>query len=233
MRILIVEDESPIAEYIEKSCRAILGPKIQSIKIIYELDQASDYLNQNKIDLLLLDLNLHGENGYELLKSAVAGSFHTIIISAYTNQAIEAFEYGVLDFVPKPFKEERLRYAFDRYFAKDNNRESATKYLTARRGNENIVIPVEKIRYFKSAGIYSEAYLTNGKKELLNKNMNQLIQILPKNLLRIHRTCIVDINQIHSFKHGGGGIYNVILHSGEVLPLNRTKFKELQECFNS
>ena len=103
MKIVIVEDERPIARYIERLTRKILGEKIQSIRTLYTLDDAKAFLLENPIDLCLLDLNLNGENGYELLKQAVSGSFHTIIISAYPNQAIEAFKYGVLDFIEKPF----------------------------------------------------------------------------------------------------------------------------------
>ena len=58
--------------------------------------------------MLLLDLNLGDSDGMTLLESKVAGSFHTIIVSATTDQALRAFEHGVLDFVPKPFAEERL-----------------------------------------------------------------------------------------------------------------------------
>ena len=72
------------------------------------MESAFAYLKDHQIDLLLLDLNLDGGNGFDILKYTVSQSFHTIIISAYTDQAITAFQYGVLDFIPKPFRDEEL-----------------------------------------------------------------------------------------------------------------------------
>ena len=114
MRILIVEDESSIAQRIQRMVAEATKQKAV-IKMAYTVDQASLYLKENVIDLLLLDLNLNGKSGFELLQQAVAGSFHTIIISAYKEKAIEAFEYGVLDFVSKPFTQERLQKAIERF----------------------------------------------------------------------------------------------------------------------
>jgi two-component system response regulator LytT len=232
MRILIVEDEKPIAHYIEKLCRKILGNTIQSLQTLHTLEHAAAYLNGSPIDLCLIDLNLNGENGYELLKSTTAGCFHTIIISAHTEQAIEAFQYGVLDFVPKPFDEDRLRAAFDRYFAQQGNRDGSTQYLTVRVGHQNKILKIDDIIYLKSAGNYVEAHLKNGKIELLNKSMDRLEQILPSRFLRIHRSYMVDLPQIESYSHTGGGRYVVTTKSKISLPLSRQKYRDLQALLN-
>ena len=75
MRILIVEDEPPIAEYIEKCTRSLLGMKIQELKIVYTFNDALEYLRKNGIDLCLLDLNLSGKDGFELLNRSVSKPF--------------------------------------------------------------------------------------------------------------------------------------------------------------
>jgi two-component system response regulator LytT len=102
MRILIVEDERPTAEDIKMLVEHILNKEITSIHIETTLDSAMWYLKEKSIDVLLLDLNLNSKDGFQLLKQVVSQSFHTIVISANTNRAIEAFENGVLDFIPKP-----------------------------------------------------------------------------------------------------------------------------------
>ena len=78
------------------------------------LQQGLGFIKEQSIDLLFLDLNLNREDGYELLEEVAAESFHTIIVSAYKDRAIRAFEYGVLDFVAKPYTEERLSLAIQR-----------------------------------------------------------------------------------------------------------------------
>lgn len=232
MRIIIVEDERPIAKYIEKLCGEILGEKIKSIHTFHTLEQASGFLDDSQVDLCLLDLNLNGEDGYELLKTAVAGSFHTIVISANTDRAVDAFEYGVLDFVGKPFDEDRLQKAFDRYFNRMERQEIPTKYLSIRKGRRNFILNVDTILYFKAAGIYVDAHLKNGKVEILDKTMDRLGQILPSRFMRIHRSYFVDISHIQHYEHLGGGTYHVNLKNGESLPLSRQKYKELHELFN-
>lgn len=232
MKLLIVEDERPIANYIERLCHTILGDKIKSITTLYALRPALTFLFEHQIDLCLLDLNLNGENGYNLLKLAVASSFHTIIISANSDQAIEAFKYNVVDFIPKPFDDQRLGMAFKRYFERIEKQELATQYLPVRKNRTISVLKIDDVLYFKAADIYVEAHLKNGKTELLDKTMGRLEQILPSRFLRIHRSYFVDISQVAHYEHIGGGTYQVVTKKGQSLPLCRQKYKELQELLH-
>ena len=228
MRILIIEDEPPIAEYIENSVRKILGNKISSINVVYTLEDAIIFLKTNLIDLCMLDLNLKGKNGYDLLKYAASLPFHTIIISAYAEKAIAAFEYGVVDFIPKPFDLNRLRHSFDRYFGRVQGPEKA-KYLVFRKQNKNLLLPVKDVKYFKSDGYLVNAFSINDSVNLLEKTLKHLEIILPINFIRNHRSFIVNIDFIKSYQNIGGGIYNIELKDGELLPLSRSGLKLLRQ----
>lgn len=228
MRILIVEDEYSIARDIEYHCRAILGDRISSLRILQTLEEAAEHLNRQAIDLLLLDLNLGGKNGFELLRQAVSGSFHTIIVSAHVEQALKAFEFGVLDFLPKPLDRARLKKAFDRFFGQTTEERQAVKYLTCRKRNGYVVISVDDVLYFKAANFYSEAVLPAGRSEILDKSLDRLGQILPARFYRIHRSYIVDCRRIQSFTPVVKGTSSVLLKSGEVLPLSKRRHKDLR-----
>ncbi|MEW6194927.1 MAG: LytTR family DNA-binding domain-containing protein [Bacteroidota bacterium] len=230
MKILIIEDEPPIAEDIKEMCGLILSSRIEKIDIAYTINDAENFLaNNNTVDLCLLDLNLKGKNGYEILKRAAAGSFHTIIISAYTNQAIEAFNYGVLDFVPKPVDMERFRTALNKFTDTEIKQKAGIKFLVVRKHNSNHLISVEVIKYFEAHGYIVKLFMKDGKAEIIEKPLNRLMQILPDKFIRIHRSYIVDINEIISYKHKGGGVYEVILKQGEHLPLSSSAYKTLQQ----
>ena len=170
MRILIVEDEPPIADYIENYTRSILGNKVTKIFMVHTLDDAFTTLSNEVIDLCLLDLNLKGKSGFSIFKQTVSLSFHTIIISAYTDQAILAFEYGVIDFVPKPFNKDRLRLAFDRYFGRITGPKQ-TKYLVYRMRNKNLLLPVEDVSYFQADDYVVNAKLKDGSVKVLEKSL--------------------------------------------------------------
>jgi len=230
LRILIVEDEPPVARYIERCCRSILGERLRAIDIHHSLKDAIRYVDEQAIDLCLLDLNLQGRNGFELLRSATAGAFHTIIISAHTDQAVEAFKYGVLDFVPKPFEEQDLRSALERYFQKlADGRRFATQFLSSRRGDKHIVFSVDEVRYFIAADTYVEAHLADGRTELLSKSMDRLQQVLPPKFFRIHRSYIVKVAEIQSYTPVIDGTCKVHLKNEETLPLSRRRLKDLRK----
>ena len=159
MRILIVEDEQTIKRRIERLTLEILGNQVISLHAVDNIASAFKFLGENDIDLLLLDLNLKGKDGFEVLDRVLSKEFHTIIISAYAERAITAFEHGVLDFVPKPFDKDRLKKAFDRLFDKDYRLNPAAKQLAITSKGRLKLIKVEDVKYIKGAGIYSELYL--------------------------------------------------------------------------
>lgn len=227
MRILIVEDEPPIADYIDTKLRTILGNKVTEIFISHTLENAQDVIKNKKIDLCFLDLNLKGKDGYELLAHTSFYSFHSIIISAHTDQAVKAFEFGVIDFIPKPFDLNRLRLALDRYFGRIDN-PSSIKYLVYRKNNKNLLLDIENVVYFEADKYITKAHLKDGNVKILEKSLSHLEKILSQIFLRVHRSYILNISVIDSYEHTGGGVYKVILKNKEILPLSRNGLKILK-----
>ncbi len=228
MNILIVEDETRIARRIERMTHDILGDTIQSLKLISTLQKALAFIENNTLDLVLLDLNLNGDDGFDLLTYAVSGSFHTIVISAYKDQAIKAFEHGVLDFVPKPFNRERLEQAFNRATVKEKTESNLVKYLAVKKRHQIQLIPIEDVLYIKGAGAYTELYLSDGTKELHDKSLEKLEQLLSNAFERIHKSYLVKVSEIHEIKVSSGSKYSVELKNSERLPIGRTKYKGLK-----
>ena len=228
MRILIVEDEASIADRIHRMVLQITGEQKVFVLISSTMESAINFLKSNSIDLLLLDLNLNGSNGFQLLQEAVSASFHTIIISAYNEKAIEAFEYGVLDFIPKPFTFERLQKAFERFSNKDTLG-IAAKYLAVKKQGHIEIVTSDKVKYIKATGGYSYLYLTDGTKLLHDKSLENLEMILQPTFLRIHRSYLLRIDEIKKLHTGTGSKYQAELRSGEFLPIGRTKLESLRK----
>jgi DNA-binding LytR/AlgR family response regulator len=233
VRILIVEDEPPIADYIEASVRSILGRSVRQVHISHSLEEALLYLEKQAIDLCLLDLNLSGESGFDILRRAASMPFHAVIISAHSERAVEAFEYGVLDFVPKPFSRERLQRALARCRGRLADGVRTTKYLSYRSGQETRLIPVGEILFLKAVRYLVEAHLVNGSAVLLDKRLHRLELTLPENFLRIHRTYIVNLSSVESYQHTGGSVYRVRLKNGALLPLSRSRVGRLRSVLSA
>ena len=228
MNILIVEDESRIAKRIERMTRDIFGNALQSLTHIDNLTEALRFIKNSSLDLVLLDLNLNGDNGFDLLKTAVSESFHTIVISANKEQAITAFEYGVLDFVPKPFNRDRLGQAFNRAITKEKTQTNTIKFLAIKKRGRIQLIPIEDLLYIKGAGVYTELFLANGKKELHDKSLEKLEQLLSPTFERIHKSYLVKLSEISGVIVESGSKYMAELKNGILIPIGRTKYKDIK-----
>ena len=208
--------------------RDILGNALQSLKYINTLHEALTFIENNTLDLVLLDLNLNGNNGFDLLTTAVSKSFHTIIISANKDQAITAFEYGVLDFVPKPFNRDRLEQAFNRAIIKEKTENNKVKLLAIKKRSRIQLIPIEDVLYIKGAGVYTELFLANGKKELHDKSLEKLEQLLSPAFERIHKSYVVKMSEVKGILVEPGSKYIAELKNGERIPIGRTKYKDIK-----
>ncbi|MCM0667011.1 LytR/AlgR family response regulator transcription factor [Flavobacterium tyrosinilyticum] len=227
MKILIIEDEARIAKRVERMTRDFFDKDVQ-ILLSDSLESGLIAIENNPIDLLLLDLNLNGEDGFEILQTFVAGPFQTIIISAYTDKAITAFNYGVLDFVPKPFDQNRLEQAFMRFTAQGKQSGGDVRFLAVRKAKTFRLVPINEILYIKGAGIYTELHLANNKIELHDKSLEALEKLLPETFERIHKSYILCWEQADKIVVEAGGKYSMQLKNGDLLPIGRSKYKEIK-----
>ena len=227
MKIRIIEDEARIAKRIERMTRDFFNKEVQ-ILLCDSLENGLSAIETDTIDLLLLDLNLNGENGFDILQTVVARSFQTIIISAYTDKAITAFNYGVLDFVPKPFDEKRLSQAFMRFTSPEKQASGNIQFLAVKKTKTIQLIAIKDIRYIKGAGIYTELHLVNGRTELHDKSLETLEKLLPSSFQRIHKSYILCWNEADKLVVEAGGKYNMLLKNAELLPVGRSKYKEIR-----
>jgi len=232
MKLLVLEDE----EIVNKRICGLISScfQNQSIELVsmHTLEDAKHYIETNTIDLLFLDLNLNGKDGFSLLAEMVAQCFQTIIISANTDRAIQAFEYGVLDFIPKPVNKHRLESAIQRYL-NQGSAEQQTKYLAVRNHPQTTLINVDSVMYIKGAGNYSEIFTESEVKELHNKPLDQLSILLPKQFLRIHKSYIVNRNYCTSFLTEAGSKYQIVLKDNTHLPISRKLFKTIKEYLSN
>ena len=227
MRILIVEDEEVAAERLKRMLRDLLGGEIDSMKSMETIEPSVFYLEDNPVDLVFLDLDLNGEDGFELFKSAAAGSFHTIIVSANSHLAVQAFEYGVLDFVPKPLNRERLALALERFRKGDGARRTDIRYLSVPQADTLLPVDLDRVAYFQSRDHVVYAFLKTGERLELRKKMATLEALLPENFLRIHKSFIVPVPAIEEILTDGPGKHRVRIGHDTFIPLSRRLFPEV------
>jgi len=225
MKILVVEDEIMVAKRLCRLVSELLPTQIETLHHIDCLDEAIIYLSNNNIDLLFLDLNLNDSDGFELLQNMLSRSFPTIVVSANVEQALKAFEYGVIDFVPKPFGRPRIQQAINRALASRNDDsttgEGKTKLLGVRHLGKTLMLAVTEISHILVAGRYSELVCVDGHRYLHDKKIAQLLLLLPKQFQQIHKSHLVNIDYAKAIISAASGSYLLQLQDKTELAIGR------------
>lgn len=229
MKILIVEDEPVIAQRLQRFCQQFFAAEPVHLHCLDDLHEAQDWLSEQPVDLVLLDLNLNGRDGFELLQRCNAGAFYTIIVSAHTDQALQAFDYGVLDFVAKPFSQARLEKALTRVQDVQWRSDTPMNYLAVKSAGALQLIALAEVSYIRASGHYSELVLRDGQIKLHDKSIDKLNRLLPANFERIHRSYVVPLQLIERLLVDAGGKYGALLTNGVELPVGRSRYAALKE----
>lgn len=227
MRILIVEDEILVRQRLLRLASEHTGQRAR-FDAVGTLEDADERMRAVGYDGLLLDLNLEGDDGFSLLRRFAAGAYHTVVVSAHVDRALEAYALGVLDFVPKPFSRERLGLALERLLGVAQFRPGSTRWLAVWRAKSTALVAVEDVLYARAAGESSELMLQNGRTELHDKSLQRLSDLLPENFFRCHRSFLVNLAAVREFKAFAGSRYVLILQNGSELPVGRSQVARLR-----
>lgn len=227
MRILIVEDEPLIAQRLERLLREIAGSEITSVSRCASAEAAETLLAAHDVDVVFLDLNLNGRDGFELVQDAATKAFHTVVVSAHTERAVDAFEIGVLDFVAKPFGADRIAKTIERL--RGARAKHPAKTLALHSAGRIQLIPVADVAYVRAAGSYAELVLRDGSTRVHSKSLDRLLDVLPVTFERVHRSYLVRIDEVVRVRVREGSRYAAVLESGDEIPIGRTRIAAVRE----
>ena len=230
LRVVIVEDEMLVARRLERMTREALGPRLSQIDCATNLTEAVKLLERIDDAVVLLDLNLSGADGFDLLRRAIAEPFQVIVVSANVDRAIEAFELGVIDFVPKPFSAERLARALERVAGERGEQEVAPRFLAATLAGRLDLIAIDSVVAIHGADDYSEVETLGGQKHLHKKTLAALERLLPPDFCRVHRSHIANLKHAIRLTTGEGG-RRLIMSNGTQLPVSRMLAKDVEARF--
>ncbi len=228
MNIIIVEDEVMIFRRLKRMIEAILGEDCHSIQAASNLKQASDLAKNLEKVLVCLDLNLSGEDGFDLLRRAVIEPYQTIVVSANVDRAIEAFDLGVVDFIAKPFTQERLRKGLQKILS--IHKGQSVQQIAVVKNGEVELINLSDIVAIHGDGDYSRIESIAGPEFLHNKTLSRLEQDLPSHFLRVHRSHLVNMNSVKGITRGDTGSKYVVLSRGQLVPVGRTYSRKLEDA---
>ena len=216
----VIADDEPL---LRAQLRARLRRLWPELEVVHEMENGRDVdkvLDEHDPRLFFLDIHMPGVNGLEAAR-VIGARAHVVFVTAYDEYAVEAFERGAVDYVLKPFNEERLGVTVgrlkERMGAKPAPLETLVEQLMERLGARSAeflrwikasvganvrLIPVEEILFFQSDEKYTRV-VTLEAESLIRKPIKELLDELdPAKFWQIHRATIVNVDHIASVRRG-------------------------------
>jgi len=250
-KVLIADDE-----YLARETIKLLLKDQKDISEIFEAENGNQTLalaQQKQPDLIFLDIQMPGQSGIEVAEQ-LGESAVIIFATAYDQFAITAFELSAIDYLLKPFDDERFYASLDKARSQITTK-SRTDFKNISRlihqmANEKDVtyksrivvkdpgrirlIEIVDINYILGAGNYADIYLSDNSHILHRETLTSLEQQLDPNLfVRIHRSTIVKRTCVSELESNDNGDYIVILKTGERLTLSRRNKNKLEELIRT
>jgi len=241
IRVIIIDDE-PLA----RSLLINFLSTIDDVEVVGEFEngfQGLKGINEVKPDLVFLDIQMPKLNGFEMLE-LLDELPHVIFITAYDQYAVKAFENNAIDYLLKPYSQERLNSAFEkaRYFIQNSSNSKEVKSLlqeidhhaetidrvAVKTGTKINIIYIEDIQYLESQDDYVMIY-TEGAKYLKQKTMKFFENGLPANSFsRVHRSYIVRIDFVDQIELYEKDSYVIKLKNGQIIPVSKSGYNRLR-----
>lgn len=262
IRTLVVDDESLARRGLIVRLQDF--PQVELLDECQSARQALEKIIEHKPDLIFLDIQMPGMNGFELLREVKAKGIElpiVVFVTAYDQYAIKAFEVRAIDYLLKPVDHERLAVALERVSRNLAQRErnaqqermlnlladatgedceailrklaenedvGASRYpehIAIKESGEITRVAINSIEWVDAAGDYMCIHAAN-ETHILRRTMKELEEELnPNRFQRIHRSAIVNLDQIEKLCSRQNGEYHIVLKNGKELKVSRS-YKE-------
>ena len=238
MRILLVDDEAPARERLRRMIDEI-GGEYQVVGETARGDQVISKCLETQADLVLLDVQMPGASGLE-----VAGDLArlnprpaVVLVTAYPEYALDAFERQVVDYLVKPVRRDRLLDALTRLpvttrpqqvTGEAGNDSRRRRHLSAHYRGGVQTVPIEEVLYL----LAEQKYVTvrhPGGRMLIDESLKALEQEFPERFMRIHRNALVASERLVGLEKGTEGSSLAVLQGcDERLPVSRRHLPDVR-----
>jgi two-component system LytT family response regulator len=240
IRVLVVDDEAPARQRLAD----LLRKDSQVAAILEAADgiSAVEAIQSQRPDLVLLDVQMPELDGLDVIDAVGAGQMPlTIFVTAFDQHAIQAFEANALDYLLKPFSDERFEAALIRAKARLEERSTSEfgqrmmkmlsvapqaqrslDRLVVKSGGSTRFIRIVEIDWIEAAGVYVNLHVA-GRQLLYRAALHELAERLdPRRFVRVHRSAIVNIESILQLEPVSHGEFDVVLKNGARTRVSRS-----------
>lgn len=241
IKAVILDDEAHcsrgLALQLEQLC-----PQVEVLASFNAPLKALDFVMQNPIDLLFLDVEMPILNGFDFLKRLGVPGFEVVFTTAYDQFAIKAFKYSAFDYLLKPIEDNELQHCIAKWEADQAKRNHALRYHNLM-AEEQVVLPkrlvlptseglelidVEDIVCIDSDSNYSRLYFQDGTFLLISRTLKEFEDLLePKGFMRVHHSHLINIKKIRKYIKADGGY--VLMSNDRKVSISRARKDQVLE----
>ena len=247
IRVLVVDDEAPARQRLIDLLKK--DPQVASVLEAVNGKAAVEVIGREALDLVFLDVQMPELDGLEVIETVGARAMPlTIFVTAYDQHAIRAFEANALDYLLKPFSDERWEAALARAKTRHDerglrefgrgvlrmlaNRSQPGRYLdrlVVKSSGTTRFIRVTDIDWIEGAGVYVNLHIA-GRELLYRSALNELGGNLdPMRFIRVHRSSVVNIDSILELQPISHGEFELVLKDGHRSRVCRTYRTQLEK----
>ena len=244
MTVLVVDDEAPARQRLVDLLRQ--DEKVSEVIEASDGLSAVDMIARRPVDLVFLDVQMPELDGLGVLDAVGAEQMPlTVFVTAYDQHAIRAFEANALDYLLKPFSDERFEAALARaqerlgeIRAGEFGQSVLRTLASMPRGLDRLIVksagvthfvPVADVDWIEGAGVYVNLHV-KGRELLYRSALHQLeARLDPTRFIRVHRSAIVNIDSIVRLEPASHGEFDVMLKDGSQTRVSRTYRAALEQ----
>ena len=237
MKAIIIDDE----RLARQELKSLLS-SYKEIEVVAECtnaEEAKTKIHDMKPDVIFLDIQMPGKNGFELLEE-ISVLPEVVFVTAYDDHAIRAFEVNALDYLLKPIQTHRLAETVRKILNKEEKQDKKTELpqlsdsdqVFVKDGEKCWFVKLSDIRLFESEGNYVRVYFDKNK-PLILKSLNNLDERLgPRTFFRASRKHIINLKWVESIENWFNGGLMVKLRGGEQVEISRRQAAKLKDMMS-
>ncbi|MCK9481995.1 MAG: LytTR family DNA-binding domain-containing protein [Bacteroidia bacterium] len=205
VKLILVDDEPLATEVLSSHISKF--PHLEVIGRFRNTHDALEFINQEPVDAIFLDIQMPHETGLQFLKKIEDKRIPVIFVTAYPEYAVEAFDLEALDYLVKPVPVDRFKKSIDKLeeFLKikkskeDENTKLEDGHIFVKADFKFVKLNYEDILYIEAFADYVKIHIPDDKRIITLQTMKKMETTLPKDkFVRVHRSFIVAINKVTS-----------------------------------
>jgi len=234
IKTLIIDDEPLAASIVQEYLVAF--PQIELLEICHDGFQGMKAIQKHKPDLIFLDVQMPKITGFEMLE-LLDEPPAVIFTTAFDQYALKAFDSMAIDYLLKPFSQDRFNQAMERFLNQTpsldhdmiNQLAEKSSRLVVRVKNEIKIISIKDVSFFEAEDDYIAIHSKDGKflKKMTMKSLEESLD--PSKFARVHRSFMINLNEVTQIEPYERENFLVKLRNGKQVPVSKSGYSRLRQ----